>query len=149
MTREEKCELAIERGYTYDSETGKVFGILGKEIKGKHKRYIRIQVKKNKKVYMLFAHQFAWYYINKECVEEIDHINGMRDDNRIANLRSVSRNENQWNQKKAKGYTWHKLKQKWQSQITVNKKVIYLGTYNTEQEARNAYLEAKEKYHII
>ncbi|WP_395655883.1 HNH endonuclease [Flavobacterium sp.] len=149
MTREERCELAIERGYIYNSETGKIFGIVGKEIKCKHLGYIRIQLKKNKKVYFLLAHQFAWYYINKKCVEEIDHINGIRDDNKISNLRSVSRNKNQWNQKKAKGYSYHKLKQKWQSQIRVNKKDIHLGTYNTEQEARNAYLQAKEKYHII
>jgi hypothetical protein len=47
----------------------------------------------------------------------------------------------------AKGYT--KRKNKWIAQIKLDYKNIYLGSYNTEEEARQAYLLAKEKYHII
>ena len=62
------------------------------------------------------------------------------------NLRIVSNQENMFN-KNFKGY--RKYGKKYQSRIGINNNRIYLGTFNTEEEARNAYLEAKEKYHII
>jgi hypothetical protein len=151
MTREEKCELAIERGYTYNSEIGNIYNRFGKISKIKHpKGYIDISITINKKTYHLLAHHFAWYSVYGNCnTEHIDHINGVRNDNRICNLRSVTRQQNQWNFVNAKGYYWNKRNNKWQSQIKVNKKTIFLGLFNIEQEARNAYVNAKEKYHII
>ena len=50
---------------------------------------------------------------------------------------------------RAKGYYWDKATNKWLAQIAFNKKDMNLGRYTTEQEARQAYLNAKEKYHII
>ena len=146
MTREEKCKLAIKRGYTYDYETGIIYNKFNKIVKNKlpKKGYIRIESNIH-----LLAHHFAWYCVYNECVEEIDHINGIRDDNRICNLRSVTKQQNQWNRTTAKGYYWNKQVNKWQSQISINKKIIGLGLYKTEPEARNAYLQAKEKYHVI
>jgi hypothetical protein len=150
MTREEKCKLAIERGYTYNPETGEVYNRYGKVSKSIHKTgYIYIGITLNKKAYNLKSHHFAWYCVYKECVEEIDHINGIRNDNRIFNLRSVTHQQNNWNRVNAKGYTWNKTVNKWHSQITLNYKKIYLGCFDTKQEARNAYLQAKEKHHII
>ena len=78
----------------------------------------------------------------------IDHIDGDRLNNNIDNLRIVSNQENLWNQTRAKGYSWCKLHHKWHASIKVNKN-INLGYFNTEQEAREAYLNAKKKYHII
>jgi hypothetical protein len=49
----------------------------------------------------------------------------------------------------AKGYTWNKPAKKWMAQINLNKKHMYLGCFDTEEEARNAYLEAKKIYHIM
>lgn len=95
MTREEKCKLAIEKGFTYNQETGHVFGVLGKEIKSKDiKGYIMLSLTKDKKHYTLKGHQFAWYWVNKECVTCLDHINRITNDNRICNLRSVTNKEN-------------------------------------------------------
>jgi hypothetical protein len=71
----------------------------------------------------------------------------MRDDNKIDNLRAVTHQQNQHNRTTAKGYTKHG--NKFMSQIRLDNKNIYLGLYNTEQEARQAYLDAKEKYHLI
>ena len=79
----------------------------------------------------------------------IDHINGHTDDNRIANLRNVTNQQNQWNQTKAKGYYWYERLKKWVAQICVSRKVIHLGLFDLEADARNAYLEAKKIYHII
>jgi len=109
MTPEEKCELAIERGYTYDTETGLIYNRFKKQpITNRDNGYIRFQLRLNKKPYNIRGHQFAWYYVNKQCVEEIDHINGIRYDNRICNLRSVTHQQNHWNRTKAKGYKKHK-----------------------------------------
>ncbi len=145
MTRKERCELAIQLGYTYNPENGKIYGIYGKEIKGKYNAgYIVI----NNSKFNLYGHQFGWYWVNKEIVEQIDHINGIRDDNRIINLRSVTHQQNMFNTK-AKGYSWHKTSNKWQSQIYLNNKKIYLGLFETEDEAREAYITAKQKLHVI
>ena len=144
MTRLEKIQLCIEKGITCDVEIGKVYGVRGNELISKqHTGYKSIQIGKNK----LLQHQFIYYMATGEIVEQIDHINGNRADNRITNLRSVSKQQNQHNHTKAKGYNWDNKKNKWRSQITLNKKSIYLGLFDTETEAHNAYLEAKKIYH--
>ena len=149
MTREEKCKLAIERGFTYDSETGLIYNRFGKIVGRNHYGYIKIALYLNKKQYNLMAHQFAWYCVNNECVEEIDHINGIKDDNRICNLRSVTHQQNCFNRTTSKGYSFKAKKNKYESSIVIKNKYIYLGSYNTEEEARNAYLAAKQIYHVI
>lgn len=78
----------------------------------------------------------------------IDHENHIKHDNRVKNLRVVSNQQNQFN-RIAKGYSWNKQKQKWKASIKYNSKNIYLGMFKNEQDARNAYLKAKEQYHII
>jgi hypothetical protein len=149
MTVEEKCRLAIEKGYTYNPETGLIYNKKNKIIINKYDGYSRFQLHDGNKSYNLRGHQFAWYFIYKQAVNELDHINGIRDDNRICNLRSVNRQQNNWNRVNAKGYHWHKSSNKWAAQIRLNSKAFHLGLYNTEEEARNAYLQAKEKYHKI
>ena len=144
MTRLEKCELLKSKGYTYDPDTGKIYSVKGNEIIGKHTNgYIHISIKYYKKQYRLLGHHFAWYMIygNVDFIE-LDHINRIRFDNRISNLRIVNRLENQQN-KNGKGYYWCNDKNKWRSQITINKKKKHLGYFNTEEEAQNAYIEAK------
>ena len=149
MTREERCKWAIEKGYIYNPETGYIYNTLGKIVKRRNKGgYLYMTFCIDKKQFCLYAHHFAWFCVYKECVKEIDHINRINDDNRICNLRSVTRQENQFN-RTAKGYSWNKHRNKWRARIFLNNKEIYLGLYITEEEARNAYLEAKEKYHII
>jgi hypothetical protein len=147
MTREERCKLAIEKGFTYDSETGLIYNRYGKELKKINKGYICFYVTKYDKKYYLLGHQFAWYWVYKECVEEIDHINRIRYDNRIFNLRSVTKQQNSFNRINVKGYSFQKGTNKYRADIRFNNKTIYLGLYHSEQEARNAYLQAKEIYH--
>jgi hypothetical protein len=150
MTRLEKIKLAIEQGFTYNSENGKIFSRFNKEIKNKSNYgYIRIKMSLSGKRYFLLAHQFAYYIINNKIVDEIDHINGIRTDNRILNLREVSSQENKFNMIDAKGYCWSEKRRKWVAQIGVNYKVLNLGGFNTEIDAKQAYLNAKNKYHII
>ena len=81
---------------------------------------------------------------------EIDHINGDRIDNRIENLRLVTRRENQQNQKIHRAgrlagtyynkiYHNDKIYHYWLSQIKIDSKQIHVGYYKTEQEAHEAY----------
>ena len=87
-----------------------------------------------------------WDILNTELV--IDHINRDKLDNSIENLRSGTQQENNWN-RGAKGCYFHKQTGKWVAQIAINKKNIYLGLHNTEEEDHEVYLQAKKKYHII
>jgi len=79
---------------------------------------------------------------------DIDHINKIKDDNRIENLRLVTEQENLFNVN-ASGASFKKDSNKWQSYITITGKKIYLGYFDNKEEAHNTYLEAKKKYHII
>jgi hypothetical protein len=148
MTRLEKLEMAKELGYTCDFETGKVFGIKGKELKRKSNRNYLIFDLAGYKNQFIFHHHFIWYMYYNEVLEDkvIDHINRITTDNRIENLRLVTIQENSFNTK-AKGIC--EIDGKYISRIMVNNKSIYLGYFDTEEEAHQAYLEAKEKYHII
>ena len=148
MTRLEKCVILKKMGYTYDANTGKIFGVKGKEI-----------IRKDDKGYIclfkrgfggsLFGHHFAFYmtYDNVDFIM-LDHINRDKSDNRISNLRVLTNQENTWNSD-AKGYYWHSLGKKWSAQIHLDYQRIHLGLFDNEEEARNAYLQAKEKYHNI
>jgi len=104
--------------------------------------YIIIRI--NKKAYK--AHRLAWLYVYGEWPKNyIDHINGIRNDNRIENLQDVTKRKNQQNQKLHRqgnlvGASYHKASNKWQARILINGIRIYLGLYNTELEAHNRYL---------
>jgi hypothetical protein len=149
MDKLQKCQILKQKGFRYDSDTGKIYGVFGKEITNKDiKGYIYISGSTHFKGH-LYAHHFAWYFTYGNVdFNELDHINRDKSDNRICNLRVVSRQENQWNIT-GKGYCWDKHANKWKSYIKLNGKTINLGLFNTEDEARQSYLQAKEKYHII
>ena len=79
----------------------------------------------------------------------IDHINHTRDDNEDGNLRVVTNQQNHFNRSGVKGYYWCKPRNIWVAQITLNKKVTYLGSFDKEEDAAAAYLEAKARLHVI
>lgn len=148
--REERIKVFLNKGYTVDIETGKVFNTYGKECKCLGKDgYVQLGTTLDRKQIQLYAHQLIYYVATCRVVDEIDHINGDRYDNRRDNLREVTRQENNQNRTKAKGYTWLKNSNKWQAQIKVDSISINLKSWNTEQEAHKAYLDAKKKYHIL
>jgi hypothetical protein len=104
-----------------------------------------------------YAHRLAWLYVYGYFPDDgIDHINGDKTDNRIANLRIANHSENAQNLNKYKrntsGYTgviWHKGANKWQARITVNHKMIHLGLFDTREESYAAYLKAKNELHTF
>lgn len=81
--------------------------------------------------------------------KQVDHIDGQRINNNVSNLRVLNHQENHLNRTTAKGYNWHKQHQKFTAQIQLNGKKIYLGLFNSEEDARSAYLSAKLVYHKI
>jgi hypothetical protein len=146
-SKEDKINFAIQNGYTCDIITGKVYNKKGKELTRKSGGYIKFYLRCGELKSDLGAHQFIWYFANKEVVDELDHINAIKSDNRIENLRSVTHQENMFNRLPS-GYRKRKSGN-YMARIGVNGKRIHLGTYKTESEARQAYLDAKKIYHII
>lgn len=149
MERLDKIKIALEKGYTYNKITGKIFNKKGCEIKSINSRgYIVINISFNKKRYHLYGHQFAWFYEYNEIVDCIDHIDRVKTNNAISNLRSITQKENTYNSS-SNGFYWCKRDKIYYSSIWVNNKRIYLGSYKNQDDARKAYLDAKVIYHKI
>ncbi len=95
-------------------------------------------------------HEVSWLLVNDKLPEgrlTIDHVNGLVDDNNHSNLRAVTKSVNQHNQRRAKGYSWSKKTSKWQARIHLAGVLISLGLFDTELDARAAYIRAKREYH--
>jgi hypothetical protein len=145
-------QLELKELITYDPKTGI---IKWKETK-KGRRIKPENISDgslNRQGYIIFglcgkrykAHRLAFLYMNGSFPkEEVDHINGVKSDNRWENLREATRHQNRLNDK-AKGY--YKEYGKYKAQIRFNHKHIFLGYYETEEEAHKAYLAGKIKYH--
>lgn len=113
--------------------------------------YLEVQVYGKK----VKAHRLAWEFIKGEIPEgmQIDHINHMRDDNRLSNLRLVSQGDNLRNKSFSKanssgrcGVSWHKTEGKWHARITYAGKEIFLGRFSDFEAACNAREAAELKY---
>jgi hypothetical protein len=111
---------------------------------------------KNKRTFILkhrlvfFAYNENFEIFRRSTTENfIDHVNGNPSNNRIENLRLVTHQQNQFNRKRARGYSWHKQNKKWRAAIRINGKKKHLGYFESEQDAREAYLKAKEIYHLF
>ncbi len=78
----------------------------------------------------------------------IDHINRIKTDNRLVNLRLSTHQKNRFNTD-AKGYCWDKHNNKWHALIKLDGKSKSLGSFVEKEDARQAYLNAKPIYHVI
>jgi hypothetical protein len=101
-----------------------------------------------------FAHRLAWFYVHAEWpTQQIDHIDGNRLNNAIANLRLASNAENSQNERTPRannksGYLGVSFDRgKWAAWIKIDGKTKNLGRYLTPEEAHVAYVEAKKKIH--
>jgi len=105
--------------------------------------YIRIKV--DGKCYR--AHRLAWLVVNGHLPDELDHINLIKDDNRISNLRPATSQENSRNTGRRssntsgfKGVCWHSRDKKWHARAQdVNGKRKFLGSFPTPEAASAAY----------
>ena len=104
-----------------------------------------------------YAHRVAWSMVYKqEPPQHIDHINRIKTDNRIINLRLADDKINGRNRSSANsnnvscgllGVTKPKHTKKWAASISFDGKRKHLGYYNTPEEAHSDYVNAKKIYH--
>lgn len=114
------------------------------------KGYIAISIRGRQ----FLAHRLAWLFVHGDLpTKQIDHINGVKTDNRIANLRLATNMQNHANRgaqrnstSGVKGVYWFKPQQKWKAQIQVNGKAIVLGYFASKDAAIAARLEGEKKY---
>lgn len=113
--------------------------------------YDTVNLCKNGKVKQHLVHRLiAQAYLEKYSEDlQVDHIDRNRQNNKLENLRIVTSQQNHFNITKVKGYYLNKKAKKWHAQIMLNRKHKHLGCFDTEQEARDAYLEAKKIFHVI
>ena len=117
--------------------------------------YVLIHLTVGGRNVMLKGHHVAWALVTGEWPQsEMDHINGVRSDNRVENLRLATRTQNCQNRTKragclcqSKGVTFNKRMGLFQARIQVCGIPTFIGTYATEQEAE-AILELAKKNHI-
>lgn len=134
--------------FEYDPETGVL------------RRDGRVTGTRNKSGYLVvrvrgttyYAHRLAWLLTYGEWPSAIDHINMDKADNRLANLRLATKSENLANQRgRAKsGFkgVWRRQRGKpWAASIRKNRKTYHLGTYDTREQASEAYRAAAASMH--
>lgn len=131
----------------FDSGTAKAGDTAG--WKEKH-GYTKISVLGRK----YYAHRLAWLYMTGEWPVGVDHINGVRDDNRWCNLREADQSLNMHNARKRTGTTSkhvgvnrHSDGRHFVAEITVGGKRHYLGCFKSEEDAAAARAKAKREYH--
>lgn len=155
LTQQRLRELLL-----YDPETGDFIRLVGRS--GPNARagdiagcdnghgYVRIYV--DGKAYK--GHRLAWFYMYGEWPKEIDHINGEKSDNRLANLRPVTRSQNRMNcgayannVAGVRGVSWNARQKKWKAQIQRDGRKYGLGCFASRDEAADAYRSASRRLH--
>lgn len=96
-------------------------------------------------------HRLVHLLFTGEWPYQVDHVNGVRSDNRHENLRSATHSENCMNRKPlgatSKGCYWQPKRKKWIAQIGIGGKRKTIGYFNTEAEAASAYSIAADAFH--
>ena len=102
------------------------------------------------------ANRLVWFWMTGRWPEHnVDHRNGVKDDDRWDNLRDVTQRLNLQNQRAPGaantsgflGVSWSKKLGCWRANITTPEKQILLGRFPTAESASSAYLEAKRRLH--
>jgi hypothetical protein len=151
MVSEELTQERLKQVLDYDPETGifcrksrnglkKPRVISGSNING-----YKVTKIDNKPYYL---HRLAWLYVYGKFPEkEIDHKNKIKSDNRICNLRDISRQQNIQNRGNPLGVFPTSNNRRWRARIVFSGNHINLGTFATKEEAIQKYKEAKKIYH--
>ena len=126
-----KWKIAISRGI----KVGQIAGVLSPQ------GYIRIGIGGTQH----YAHRLAWFYVYKEWITQLDHIDRDRSNNAIANLRPATASQNQGNRTVDnitgfKGVT--RKGNRYIAQITINYQTTYLGSFDTPEQAAEEYKKA-------
>lgn len=146
------------RRLNYDPETGKLTWKflhnslrIGEEAKSLDvSGYIQVNLCGT----MVKGHRLAWLiHYGEWPTGDVDHLNGIRNDNRIANLRDVPNAINCQNKRSALPTSKTgllgvvKRGNRYQANIHANRKKKFLGSFDTPEEAHAAYVQAKRSMH--
>ena len=118
---------------------------VGQQFGTKHNKGYRQGRVKGK---LILEHRLIWFMFKGYWPKEIDHENGIKDDNRLNNLRELTHQKNMLNQgsrggtSKHRGIFWSKDHSKWRVKFCVNGNYHHVGMFLTEDEA----LEASNKF---
>lgn len=111
-------------------------------------KYVYTFQKTDKSRKMIYLHRML---MNCKNPMFVDHINGDTLDNRKSNLRVLTNRQNQWNQKRVRGFVPYKgvtfENGAYRSRIRINGKKKSLGRFKTAIEASNAYNQASLELH--
>lgn len=139
--------------YAYDPASGTLISRqTGKAITSKTtKGYLQVRLLGSQ----YLAHRVVWtIFHGGDPGGWLDHINGIRHDNRIKNLRRVTSTQNARNRGVSRsntsgvtGVRWLKSRKKWSAQIYVNRTQIYLGLFLDINDAKEAYRQASLRLH--
>lgn len=127
---------------------------VGEEAGSLHDGYVRLHL--TGMGGKMFAHNIVWEMFHGPIPDGqmVDHINGDRSDNRIENLRLVTRSQNAMNQKLrknsksgVKNVTWYPSHNSWLVKLVVNGKRKHIGYFKDLELAELVAQQAREKYH--
>jgi hypothetical protein len=155
LTQEKLKEL-----FSYDPKTGNFIRlskyssniVVGSIAGHKDKKgYVRMMVLGT----LYRAHRLAWLYMyGVHPKDQLDHINNIKSDNRICNLREASGFQNNWNIKLKKnntsghkGVIYRKDSNKWRARCLLNRVAYNLGSFVNYDDAVAAYQEFAKKHH--
>lgn len=154
MNKQKSLRDSLADALKYDKNTGHFFWIkkpkfISKQgFAGCKRQDGYVYIKYNRIGYL--AHRLAWFFFYGDWPKQhIDHINGIKHDNRICNLRDVSNRQNQSNRKTHRnkhlcGTAFHNATKKWMARIRINEKQVYLGVFKTQLEAHSVYEKARQ-----
>ena len=98
MKNEKEVIEHIKKRYTYDAATGEIRNRKGQVMKGSDRGgYRRKSFRIGKHYHAIDLHCMAWALVYGRFPRQIDHLNGIKTDNRLANLREVTTSENDQN----------------------------------------------------
>lgn len=152
----------LRETFTYSCETGQFTRVVAHRrdwigrIAGSINGHGYVVIRIGKRAYA--AHRLAWLYVHGEWpAGHIDHINGNKTDNRIANLRVVSPSESNQNWRKAMptnkvgllgvSFDDRRKVKKYRALIQLGERRIFIGAYATADEAHQAYIAVKRNLH--
>ena len=151
----------LRRLFDFDPDTGQLIWrwredrssqwnghFAGTRPDSRHKGYIRVKINGER----FSAHRVIWKLAYGSIPDhlQIDHINGITDDNRLENLRLVSGRQNQLNRgcDKGRGYKGvYRKGNRWKAEITTREGRKYLGLFKTPEQAAIAYDSAARRWH--